>query len=100
MSAYSVPYSFDVPFSEMEARQDYITNTVMPIIEKATPNAGAYINEADFQQKDWQDVFYGSNYRKLLAIKRKYDPDGLFYNRIGVGSERWEVRMDGRMCEA
>lgn len=100
MSAYAFPYSFTVPFSEMVATQDTITDTVMPIIEQATPDAGAYINEADFQQKDWQNVFFGSNYAKLLAIKRKYDPNGLFYNRIAVGSERWEVLEDGRMCEA
>ena len=100
MSAYSFPYSFAVPFSDMVATQNNITDVVMPIIEQVTPNAGAYINEADFQQKDWQDVFFGSNYAKLLAIKTKYDPKGLFYNRIAVGSERWQILEDGRMCEA
>ncbi|KAF2258397.1 FAD-binding domain-containing protein [Lojkania enalia] len=100
MSAYSMPYSFDVAFSEMQARQDYITNTVMPIVEKVTPNAGAYINEADYQQPDWQDVFYGANYPKLLRIKKKYDPKGIFFNKIAVGSERWKVQTDGRMCRA
>lgn len=64
MSAYTYPYSSTVPFSEMLATQDNITDTVMPIIEQVTPDAGAYINEADFQQKDWQDVFFGSNYAK------------------------------------
>lgn len=99
MSAYSMPYSDDVPFSDMAARQDFITDTVMPIIEEVTPNAGAYINEADFQQKDWQAVFYGTNYPKLLELKKKYDPKGLFYNKIAVGSEKWEIKLDGRMCE-
>jgi FAD/FMN-containing dehydrogenase len=99
MSSYVIPYSFDVPFSDMLADQDYITNTVLPVIESATPGAGAYINEADFQQENWQEVFYGSNYPKLLAIKKKYDPKGLFYNTIAVGSEKWEIRDDGRMCE-
>lgn len=100
MSAYSMPYLDDVPFSEMAARQDFITDTVMPIIEKVTPNAGAYINEADFQQNGWQDVFYGANYPKLLSVKKKYDPKGIFFNEIAVGAERWEVKKDGRMCEA
>ncbi|KAF2790845.1 6-hydroxy-D-nicotine oxidase [Melanomma pulvis-pyrius CBS 109.77] len=100
MSAYSMPYSTDVPFSAMEARQDYITDTVMPLIERVTPNAGAYINEADFQQENWQDVFYGSNYPKLLAVKKKYDPKGIFYNKIAVGSEGWVIREDGRMCRS
>ena len=100
MSAYTFPYSFTVPFSDMEATQNNITDTVMPIIEQVTPNAGAYINEADPQQKDWQDVFFGRNYAKLLVIKKKYDPKGLFYNGIAVGSERWKILKDGRMCEA
>ena len=100
MSAYTFPYSFTVPFSDMAATQNNITDTVMPIIEQVTPNAGAYINEADPQQKDWQNVFFGSNYAKLLVIKEKYDPKGLFYNRIAVGSERWKILEDGRMCEA
>lgn len=100
MSSYTLPYSFSVPFSDMVASQDKITNEVMPIIEKVTPGAGAYINEGDFQQRDWQDVFFGANYGRLLEIKRRYDPKGLFYNRIAVGSEKWEIWEDGRMCEA
>ncbi|KID84875.1 6-hydroxy-D-nicotine oxidase [Metarhizium guizhouense ARSEF 977] len=99
MSAYSLPYTTDVPYSDMVARQNYITSTVMPIIEKMTPGAGAYINEADFQQKDWQRVFYGENYKRLLEIKRKYDSKGLFYHRIAVGSEGWKAQEDGRICE-
>ncbi|THW92610.1 FAD binding domain protein [Aureobasidium pullulans] len=100
MSAYSLPFSLEVPIADMEARQDYITNTIMPLIESVTPNAGAYINEADYQQPDWQNAFYGSNYGRLLSAKKKYDPKGLFYNRIAVGSEKWVSRDDGRLCLA
>jgi FAD/FMN-containing dehydrogenase len=99
MSAYSLPYELAAPFSAMEARQNRITEEIMPVIEAVTPGAGAYINEADFQQSDWQEVFFGSNYNKLLAVKRKYDPKGIFYNPIAVGSERWEIRKGGRMCQ-
>jgi hypothetical protein len=100
MSAYLMPYSDVVPFAAMEARQDFITQTVMLIVESVTPNAGAYINEADYQQGDWQGVFYGDNYARLLAIKKKLDPKGVFYNGIAVGSEGWKVRIDGRLCRA
>lgn len=99
MSAYFLPYDFTVPFSEMEAQQNIITESIMPRIEAVTPDAGAYINEADFQQPDWQNVFFGTNYERLLEVKKKYDAKGLFYNSIAVGSERWEVLKDGRMCE-
>lgn len=98
MSSYTLPYTFEVPFSQMTAEQNYITDHIMPIIEKVTPDAGAYINEADFQQPDWQDVFYGRNYKRLLAIKKAYDPKGLFWNRIAVGSEGWKTQNDGKLC--
>ncbi len=99
MSAYYVPYSFQVPFEEMKAQQNFITERIIPTIEAVTPGAGAYINEADFQQPNWQNTFFGGNYKRLLSVKRKYDPKALFYNSIAVGSEKREVLSDGRMCE-
>jgi FAD/FMN-containing dehydrogenase len=27
---------------------------------------------------DWKNRYWGSNYDKLLSIKNKYDPDGVF----------------------
>jgi FAD/FMN-containing dehydrogenase len=59
----------------------------MQIIRNATPGAGAYVNEADYFEPDWQQSFWGENYPKLLQIKRKYDPDGLFTCHHCVGSE-------------
>ena len=49
MSAYALPYSFTVPISDMRATRYNITDTVMPIIEQVTSDAGAYINFAEFQ---------------------------------------------------
>ena len=97
-ASLTLPWSFTVPFEDMVAEQDRMTNEVQPVIEAATPGAGAYMNEADFQQKDFQETFYGVNYRDLLKIKKKYDPRDLLYVRTGVGSEVWNVAKDGRMC--
>ncbi|UKZ76210.1 hypothetical protein TrVFT333_003907 [Trichoderma virens FT-333] len=94
----TLPYSFQVPFQDMIATQDTITNVVQPVIEAATPGAGAYMNEADFQQPDFQETFFGANYPQLLKIKKKYDPKGLLYARAAVGSEAWTVAENGRMC--
>ncbi|KOS19718.1 6-hydroxy-D-nicotine oxidase [Escovopsis weberi] len=47
----------------------------------------AYFNEADAAEQDWQDVFWGGNYDRLLAIKNQYDPDHIFKCRKCVG---WE----------
>ncbi|KAI0469864.1 hypothetical protein GGR56DRAFT_668381 [Xylariaceae sp. FL0804] len=48
----------------------------------------------------WKQVFCGSHYDRLLDIKDKYDPNSLFYGLTSVGSDRWEVRKDGRLCKA
>ncbi|KAI5863632.1 hypothetical protein GGS23DRAFT_507516 [Durotheca rogersii] len=88
------------PFEQGLAEQRRITDVIQPIIEAATPGSGAYINEADFRQPDWQDVFYGANYPALLRVKQKYDPDRLLYGAVTVGSEFWTVSEEGRMCRA
>lgn len=62
----------------------------------AAPHAGTYVNEADYFMPDWQQAFWGENYAKLLEIKNKVDPDGLFYCHHCVGSEAWSA--DG-MCK-
>jgi FAD/FMN-containing dehydrogenase len=56
---------------------------------KISPGAGAYVNESDYFQKNWQTAFWGTMYPRLLAIKRRYDPSGLFFVHHGVGSENW-----------
>jgi Berberine and berberine like len=38
-----------------------------------------------------QDSYWGSNYGRLAAIKKKYDPSGLFFVHNGVGSEEWSA---------
>jgi hypothetical protein len=53
------------------------------------PNVGSYVSESNYFEKDWQKAFWGTNYPRLLAAKNKYDRDGLFFVRHGVGSEAW-----------
>lgn len=99
-ASLTLPWSFDVPFEDMVAEQNRMTQEIQPIIEAATPGAGAYMNEADFQQTNYQEEFYGVNYPELLEIKKKHDPKDLLYVETGVGSEAWTVENDGRMCRA
>lgn len=84
----------------MKAAQDQITNDFLPRLEDLTPGGGAYLNEGDYQQPEWQSVFYGKNYRALTAIKDRYDPFHLFYATTAVGSEYWAPQVDGRLCKA
>jgi FAD binding domain/Berberine and berberine like len=53
------------------------------------PNGGAYVSESNFFQEDWQHAYWGSNYARLAAVKKKHDPTGLFFVHNGVGSEEW-----------
>lgn len=88
------------PWANMEAAQKRMTEEFMPKIEAITPGSGSYMNEADFRQERWQDVFFGKNFPKLDQIKRKWDPENVFYILKGVGSDKWSVGKDGRMCRA
>lgn len=59
----------------------------MSPIREITPGAGAYVNETDYFEPDWQRSFWGDNYPRLVDIKRAYDPTNLFRVHHGVGSE-------------
>ncbi|WP_368042651.1 BBE domain-containing protein [Paraburkholderia atlantica] len=42
----------------------------------------------------------GANYARLLSIKKRYDPHGLFFVRHGVGSEDWSDDGFTRMADS
>jgi FAD/FMN-containing dehydrogenase len=69
------------------ARIDQCVNQLRALV----PNGGAYLSESNYFEKDWQQAYWGSNYARLSEIKKKYDPDGLFFVHNGVGSEQWSA---------
>src|SRR5262249_39594933 len=69
-------------------------------LARIAPEAVSYVAESDYFLSDWQRSYWGSNYSKLLAIKKKYDPDGLFFVRHGVGSEDWSEDGFTRMTRS
>ena len=52
-------------------------------------NGGAYVSESNFFESDFKHSYWGTNHSRLAQIKKKYDPDGLFFVHNGVGSEQW-----------
>ncbi|KAI1826932.1 FAD-binding domain-containing protein [Xylaria intraflava] len=100
-SLFSITLGAPVDYNDWaatKAGQDRITHDLLPALEKLTPGGAAYLNEADFQQPDFQRVIYGKPYERLLQIKRKYDPTGVFYAKTAVGSEDWAENGKGRLC--
>ena len=79
-------YAPDLADAHAEAA---IIGNVMGELRKVAPARAAYVSESNFFEKDWQHSYWGTNYARLLAIKRQYDPDGLFFVHHGVGSEDW-----------
>ncbi|KAL8841192.1 MAG: hypothetical protein Q9170_001046 [Blastenia crenularia] len=74
-------------------------NDWQALFEPLTPGGGAYMNEATFDNPNWKQDYFGSNYDKLLAIKRKYDPYFALWQHTSVGADvYWEVAGDGRLC--
>jgi FAD/FMN-containing dehydrogenase len=55
------------------------------------PSGGAYVSESNYFEEDWQHSYWGINYERLAAVKKKYDAAGLFFAHNGVGSEEWSA---------
>lgn len=68
---------------EIKIAGENLTYGIMGPLRDATPAGGAYNNEADVGEPDWQDAFWGENYPRLLEIKKKWDPTSLFYVHHG-----------------
>ncbi|KAG9235252.1 hypothetical protein BJ875DRAFT_529554 [Amylocarpus encephaloides] len=95
--------------SQIKEISENFTNEVMKLWRDIAPvseGGGSYLNEAVVNEPEWQESFYGSNYKRLGEIKRKWDPEGVFYATTGVGSEDWDLRnedqvvttQNGRLC--
>jgi FAD/FMN-containing dehydrogenase len=63
----------------------------MAELKTLAPDGGCYFAESNFFVPEWQEAYWGPNYPRLLAVKQKYDPAGLFFVHHGVGSEAWSA---------
>ncbi|KAF1950216.1 hypothetical protein CC80DRAFT_528968 [Byssothecium circinans] len=93
----------------LASQNKYLQEQILKPWKDLTPvseGGGAYLNEASVEEADWKESFYGGYYPKLSQIKRKWDPNDVFYAVTAVGSERWKVQdgeqgvqtQNGRLC--
>ncbi len=60
-------------------------------LRKVVPHPGSYVSESNYFNPLWQRAFWGDHYPRLRAMKKRYDPEGLFIVHHGVGSEEWSA---------
>ncbi len=80
--------AIDMAAARTDARQ---IDLAAAELRKVAPDAGSYVSESNFFNPSWHRAYWGSNYERLRAIKKRYDPDGLFIVHHGVGSEAWSA---------
>ncbi|KAJ7186129.1 FAD-binding domain-containing protein [Mycena filopes] len=57
----------------LSVAHDFVQDELVPL----APDSGAYMNEGDVYESNHEVSYWGPNYPRLLAIKKKYDPLGL-----------------------
>jgi FAD/FMN-containing dehydrogenase len=83
----------------MQEKVELFAEELSPLLIEVAPDGGSYSNEADTFMPEWRHEMYGPNWEKLLEIKEKWDPEGVFYSRNTPGADKWHLDMDtGRMC--
>ncbi|OAL05518.1 hypothetical protein IQ06DRAFT_265677 [Phaeosphaeriaceae sp. SRC1lsM3a] len=71
------PWISSTPPAVRTLIQNTVSASIQPF-KALTPGGGSYMNEGDWSEENWQQTFFGDNYGRLLDVKRRYDPTGLF----------------------
>ena len=69
-----------------EGRSEAIAmRTAFQHAARLLPVTASYVSESDYFEPHWQIAHWGRNYSRLLASKRRYDPQDVFQVHHGVG---------------
>ncbi|KAK2057889.1 FAD binding domain-containing protein [Colletotrichum caudatum] len=77
--------------SVRKAASDKLTFDWVQRWRDVSPGAGAYMSESDYIEPNFTQAFWGTKYAKALDLKRRYDPNDVFYAQNAVGSENWQM---------
>ncbi len=86
------PLMRQAPLDRYAAQRDaHLIDEAAAALRELAPQAGSYLSESNYFNAHWQQAYFGSHYPRLAALKKKYDPEGLFFVHHGVGSEAWSA---------
>ena len=86
------PFMRQAPLDRYAAQRDaHLIDAAAAALRALAPQAGSYLSESNYFNTHWQQAYFGSHYARLAAIKKHYDPEGLFVVHHGVGSEAWSA---------
>ncbi|KAK1989865.1 FAD binding domain-containing protein [Colletotrichum falcatum] len=77
--------------SVRKAASDKLTFDWVQRWRDVSPGAGAYMSESDYIEPNFTQAFWGTKYERALELKKRYDPNDVFYAQNAVGSENWEM---------
>ncbi|KAF2690953.1 FAD/FMN-containing isoamyl alcohol oxidase-like protein MreA [Lentithecium fluviatile CBS 122367] len=90
----------DESWAVKKDRESVQTNIVGKALREAGPDGATYVNEGDLYEPNWQESYWGSKYPQLLKLRKKWDPEGVFYTQTTPGTEDWEVLDYGaKLCK-
>lgn len=83
-----------------ETSKSFLTTQLRDVETQAlrdlAPDTGAFVNEVDPTEPEWEATLYGQNYDRLIETKTKWDRTGVFWCNHCIGSDLWEaVGPDG-----
>ncbi|KAF9696252.1 hypothetical protein EKO04_005883 [Ascochyta lentis] len=88
------------PWAVKKEKEAYNTNVVGKMLREAGPYGASYVNEGDLYEPNWQEAYWGEKYPRLLKVRRKWDPTGVFYTQTTPGTEDWSVIDYGtKLCK-
>lgn len=96
----NVDTSASTPGPALRQAADWLEDNKEAVFREWAPETGAYMNEANPFNSQWQHDFYGASYDRLVQIKRDVDPSYTLSVWSGVDSEFWNYDMDtGKLCQ-
>ena len=93
---YTLAWTSTLPVDSRPQIAQAVGSALQPL-KDLTPGGGTYVNEGDVLEPNWQQTYFGSNYDRLVSIKKRYDPGNVFTVFKGIGYANISVANDYSM---